>query len=352
MAENALQRIFFGWEELKDLESLLQEKAYSGVVCLVDENTHDHCLPELLQRLEGLGDIEIIEIEAGEDSKSPEVLIQIWHTLSELNLDRHALVVNLGGGVVSDLGGFVASTYLRGVDFINFPTSLLAMVDASIGGKTGINLQDVKNRVGVFTEPERVYIMPDFLRTLPHRELLSGYAEMLKHGLIADADYWDILKDFEIATNADWSQLIMTSVKIKAQIVSSDFRESGLRKALNFGHTIGHAIESASQTLSEPLLHGEAVVLGMMVESYLSNLHLGMEIQKVDDIITSLQTKYPKLRIQHSNEELMRFIKMDKKNNSGSLNFSLLENVGMVKTDVSVPEEKILIALDFIRERL
>lgn len=352
MAENALQRIFFGWEELEDLESLLQVKAYSGVVCLVDENTHDHCLPELLQRLDGLGDIEIIEIEAGEDSKSPEVLIQIWHTLSELNLDRHALVVNLGGGVVSDLGGFVASTYLRGVDFINFPTSLLAMVDASIGGKTGINLQDVKNRVGVFAEPERVYIMPDFLKTLPQRELLSGYAEMLKHGLIADADYWDILKDFEIDANADWSQLIMTSVKIKAQIVSSDFRESGLRKALNFGHTVGHAIESASRILPEPLLHGEAVVLGMMVESYLSNLHLGMELQKVDDIITSLQMKYPKLRIQHSNEELMQFIKMDKKNNSGSLNFSLLENVGMIKTDVSVPEEKILMALDYIRERL
>ena len=231
---NTKNLIWLGENSFTRLQSLIKEGDFSSVFFLVDENTHDLCLPYLLQSLADLPRCEVLEVEAGEDTKSPEVLVQLWVVMSELQADRHTLVVNLGGGVVTDLGGFLASTYMRGLPFVNVPTSLLAMVDASNGGKNGINLSQFKNRVGLFQQPEAVCVVADFLETLPRRELRSGFAEMLKHGLIASADYWEELKEYNIELDVPTEGMIARSIDIKQKFIDSDFKEKGPRKALNF----------------------------------------------------------------------------------------------------------------------
>jgi 3-dehydroquinate synthase len=236
--------VHFNENGIKALNIHLKETKYSTIFIIVDTYTNEFCLPKLLPNIETDITIEIIEFEPGEHNKNIETCIQIWNVLTELGGDRKSLIINLGGGVVTDLGGFVASTFKRGVNFINIPTTLLSMVDASVGGKTGVDLGNLKNQIGVINVPQMVLIDTQYLETLPQNEMRSGLAEMLKHGLIYDAAYWEKFLDLKAIDFADFDELIYRSVEIKNEIVIQDPTEKNIRKALNFGHTLGHAIES------------------------------------------------------------------------------------------------------------
>ncbi|MEQ9261655.1 MAG: 3-dehydroquinate synthase [Owenweeksia sp.] len=336
-----LQNILFDEEALSDFQAYLKEGDFSKVFFLVDENTHEHCLVPLMQELGELGDNEILEVEAGEASKSAEVLVQLWMALSDLGADRFSLLVNLGGGMISDLGGFLAGTYMRGIPFVNFPTSVLAQVDASVGGKTGINLDHIKNRVGLFTQADRVYVLNHFLNSLPLKERRSGYAEMLKHGLIADEAYWKNLQEIDVEEIALTSEMIRRSIDIKSGIVSQDFRESGLRKTLNFGHTLGHAFESVSHETGEPLLHGEAIALGMMGELLLSTEFAGLEEKAGHEAIRTIHNSFKEVETIGDVDRIFEMVKQDKKNRRGTVLFTLLDRVGTARADVEVPEAAI-----------
>lgn len=339
------EHIWPGAEAFLRLNRLLAEKAYSKVVFLVDENTHHHCLPLLIRELEELKDNEVLEVPAGEDSKSPEVLTQLWYALADLKADRKSLLINLGGGMITDLGGFLAGTYLRGIEFVNIPTSLLAMVDASVGGKTGINLDHQKNRVGLFNEPRATCIIPGFLESLPLRERRSGFAEMLKHGLISDKDYWQRCHSINVDSEIPDITLILESVRLKKEVVDQDFRETGLRKILNFGHNIGHAIETLSLQQSKPLLHGEAVALGMMVELDLSVRKAGLPAMDAKLAMEQLVRIYPDLSLAFTSEDLMPILRLDKKNERSQHRFSLLDKIGNCRPDIIVDEEAIVTSL-------
>ena len=237
--------VHFNSEVYTELNNYIKTEKPSKIFILVDTNTHDYCLPKFQERIEsGEIAIEVMEMPNGEEHKSIDICTGVWEALSEYNADRKSLLINLGGGVVTDLGGFVASTYMRGITYINIPTSLLAMVDASVGGKTGVDLGSLKNQVGVINEGVMVGVDTSFLDTLPQNEMISGFAEMLKHGLIYDEAYWNTLTHLENLDLSDLDGLIYDSIIIKNTIVTSDPTEQGLRKILNFGHTLGHAIES------------------------------------------------------------------------------------------------------------
>ena len=345
----APEHIWSGSEALLRLNRLLAEQQYSKVIFLTDENTHQHCLPLLLPELEELGEHEVLEVPAGEDSKSPEVLTQLWYALSEFGADRHSLLINLGGGMITDLGGMLAGTYLRGIDFVNIPTSLLAMVDASVGGKTGINLGHEKNRAGLFVEPRAICLLNEFLNTLPLRERRSGFAEMLKHGLISDMDYWERCLKVNIDQELPDSVLILESIKLKKEVVDQDYRESGYRKILNFGHSIGHAIETLSLKTANPFLHGEAVVLGMMAELKLSVKCAGLDPMDSKVLTEKLAQRYPDLKLELETTELISLIRRDKKNEASQHHFTLLVQPGRACPDVIVPEEEIIRAIDNTR---
>ena len=253
--------------------------------------------------------------------------------LIDFGADRNALLINLGGGVITDMGGFVASTYKRGIDFVHIPTTLLSQVDASVGGKTGVDIDGIKNIIGTFTQPKAVFVVADFLETLPQRQLLSGLAEMLKHGLICDAAYWDQLKTSDL--NIPTAELIYRSVAIKNQVVMEDPNEKGIRKSLNFGHTIGHAVETYSLLNDEDhLSHGEAIVIGMICEAWLSNKKTGLSDAELTEITNVLGTLYPKYNIvDGSYDTLTELMQKDKKNQSGKINCTLLTRIGQYHID-------------------
>lgn len=265
------------YHPLDELNYLVESSFYldTKFFILVDENTYQHCLPILLEQVQTLRRAIIIKIESGEQNKTIETCIKIWEELAAHHADNTALFFNLGGGVICDIGGFVSATYKRGMHFINIPTTLTAMADASIGGKTGIDFNSIKNMIGLFAQPMSVYVHPPFLKTLDKRQVMSGFAELLKHGLIADINYWESLVDMKDPMNEDLTYLINHSIKIKQEIVNEDLMDKGKRHILNFGHTIGHALESFSMKQNEfPITHGEAVATGMIMEACLSN-HLG-----------------------------------------------------------------------------
>lgn len=338
-------RIFFGEDVLEQLAENLIENAYSKVFVLMDENTEKHCWPMLKPYLV---DTFPIRIQSGEASKTIQTVQQVWTALQENFADRHALLINLGGGVLSDLGGFAAATYKRGIHFMNIPTTLLAMVDAAVGGKQGIDLDGHKNAVGVFKHPQEIFIYPPFLNTLPDVERRNGFAELSKHGLIKDSDFWlELVKtDEKKADNLD--KLIFKSIKIKAAIVSKDPLEEGIRKSLNFGHTIGHAFETHSLIHDEkPLKHGEAVVIGMIAEAWLSK-NLGWISEKeLHAIKNYFLSRFPKYSAQPDFETLLVYMRNDKKNRNGQINFSLLKKIGKAKIDVNCSEEEIQHAIAF-----
>ena len=335
-------------KDFSALNVFLDQLQPSKIYFLVDENTHEYCLPILLGNLETKLPFEIIEIEAGEDLKTIETATQLWEILSEFQADRKSIIINLGGGVITDLGGFIASTYKRGIKFINIPTTLLGMCDASIGGKTGIDHVFLKNVIGTFAEPEQIFVYPEFLKTLPFEELRSGFAEMLKHGLIADEKHWNDLTSIENLSPESISPYIETSMKIKEKVVLEDFKEQHIRKTLNFGHTIGHALESLFLKSGKPIPHGEAVVLGMICETHLSFLNYLIPAETSETIINNLKRFYPYISIsEFKNDEILSLMKNDKKNSAGNINFSLLTGVGSCNFDFSVSEEQILESLHF-----
>jgi len=290
--------IHFTSKAYEVLNAHLAETNYSKVFVLVDENTHELCLPSFMANIHGDYPYEIIEIEAGEIHKNIETCTQVWAALSELDGDRKSLLINLGGGVVTDLGGFVASAFKRGIAFINVPTTLLAMVDASVGGKTGVDLGVLKNQIGVINQPEMVLVIPSFLATLEERQLNSGFAEMLKHGLIQDAAYWEELKTF--TSFEEVKKTIRHSILIKDAVVLKDPTEQNLRKVLNFGHTLGHAIESyfLDSPDHETLLHGEAIAVGMVLEGFLSKEITGLSEAECEAIKSEFQTHIAIIKIR------------------------------------------------------
>ncbi|EDP95815.1 putative 3-dehydroquinate synthase [Kordia algicida OT-1] len=294
--------------------------------------------------------VEVIEIPAGEINKNIETCTGVWNVLSELDADRKSLMINVGGGVVTDLGGFVASTFKRGISYINVPTTLLSMVDASVGGKTGVDLGTLKNQIGVINTPEMVLIDTSFLATLPANEMRSGLAEMLKHGLIYDEAYWKKMIDLSNFTLEDLDGLIYESVVIKNNVVTEDPKENGLRKILNFGHTLGHAIESYFLTheTKETLLHGEAIAIGMVLASYISNKQEGFSSEKLDEIKHVIIDMYGKVEFENADyETIIDLMKYDKKNSHGNINFVLLSDIGAPVLDKIVPNTTILEAFQF-----
>lgn len=341
--------IFFGATGYETLAKLLLPSHYSKIFILVDENTSQHCLPYFLGLLATEIEIEIIELEAGEHHKNIATCSEVWSALSELGADRKSIVLNLGGGVISDLGGFVACTFKRGIDFINIPTTLLAMVDAAIGGKNGVDLDQLKNQIGLIHEPKAVIIDSQFLTTLPANEMRSGLAEMLKHGLIFDAEYWNIFKNLTSLNTEHLDQLIHRSIQIKNAIVLHDIHESNVRKTLNFGHTLGHAIESyfLSQDTELKLLHGEAVAAGMILESYLSKEQNLLSQEEYHEIKYNINELFE--RISFSNEAIETIIELlhfDKKNAFGRVQFVLLENIGQATINQVVDKALIYKAFD------
>ena len=329
------------------LEHELLRDKYSKLFILVDANTSQYCLPNFLAQVVTELPIEIIEIEPGEENKTIETCIEVWHALTDLGADRKSLIINLGGGMVTDLGGFAASTFKRGIGFINIPTSLLAMVDASVGGKTGVDLGMLKNQIGVINNPAAVLVDVAYLDTLPTEQMRSGLAEMLKHGLIADKDYWHQFTDLGGLTTDDLGEMIRRSVEIKNNIVAQDPTEKGLRKILNFGHTLGHAIES--YFLMDPakqLLHGEAVAIGMILESHIAmekHLITPQEYKEIKDVIISI---FEKVAFAESDiTGITELLVHDKKNESGKVLFALPEGIG--NAIINQPAENALIIKAF-----
>ncbi len=341
--------IYFNQEGYDALNELLILEKYSTIFIIVDEHSNEYCLANFLANLATEITIEIIEFDSGENSKNIETCVQIWNVLTELGADRKSLIINVGGGVVTDLGGFVASTFKRGIDFVHVPTTLLAMVDASIGGKNGIDHGNLKNQIGVINVPRLLIIDSGYLETLPKNEMRSGLAEMIKHGLIHDADYWQKFSNLDSIDFADFDELIYQSVVIKNNIVSQDPTENGIRKALNFGHTLGHAIESyfLSNTDKKTLLHGEAIAAGMILESYLSwqkDLITESEYLKIKDTINQIFE-----RVSFNDEDIIAIQELlihDKKNEYGTIQFALLDSIGKIK--INQTAEKELITLAFL----
>lgn len=330
--------VHFNEKAYQALNEHLAENSYSSLFIVVDENTYEHCLPPFMAAIEGDYHFEVLEIEAGEIHKNITTCTNLWEALSELNADRKSLLINLGGGVVTDLGGFVASTFKRGINFINVPTTLLAMVDASVGGKTGVDLGPLKNQIGVINQPEMVLVVPNFLKTLDERQLQSGYAEMLKHGLIQSASYWETLK--HVSTFSGLDSLIHDSVVIKNKVVLQDPTEQNLRKILNFGHTLGHAIESyfLESENHESLLHGEAIAIGMILEGYLSHKLSGLSSEALSDIKETFLGRYKKINFTTEDSiAILNLLRFDKKNSHGNINFVLLNKIGTPTIDVQIP---------------
>lgn len=313
------------------LNQFLKENKFSKIFIIVDENTNEFCLPYFLPQLETELEIEIIELEPGEENKTIETCVHVWEALTELGADRKSLVINIGGGVITDMGGFIASTFKRGIAFINIPTTLLSMVDASVGGKNGVDLGGLKNQIGTITLPEMVLIDTNYLQTLSQREMRSGLAEMLKHGLIASKAHWDKFKNLTEINYTEFDDLIEESVSIKSKIVEADPRENGIRKALNFGHTLGHAIETyfLESPDKERLLHGEAIACGMILEAYISFAKGFLKAEEYIEIKNQLNTIYEPISFNENEiNQITELLIHDKKNEFGKIQFSLLDKIG------------------------
>lgn len=343
--------IFFE-NRFDSLIQFLNERSYSKIFILTDRNTGEQCLPILTAGMPVDFEYDIIEVDPGEENKNIDFCIGVWKMLLDFGADRNSLLINLGGGVVTDMGGFAASTFKRGIDFVQMPTTLLSQVDASVGGKTGIDMDSVKNIIGTFTQPQAVFINADFLRTLDKRQLISGYAEMIKHAFIFDVDYFQEVKaiDFDHIDE----ELIYRSVGIKNKVVTQDPKEKGLRKILNFGHTIGHAVETNSLDKDKnPLLHGEAIAIGMICEAYLSYQYNGLKESQLIEIVEVIRSIFPDYNLKsESFSALIDIMKNDKKNSDDKIGFALLTEIGSCDFNHYLDENKIKSALTYYQERV
>jgi 3-dehydroquinate synthase len=339
--------VHFHKESYQELSNLIAQKNYSTIFILVDENTFEHCYPKFIPNLSSDKRIEVIEIESGEIHKNIETCIGVWNAITELGGDRKSLLITLGGGVITDLGGFVASCFKRGIDFINIPTTLLSMVDASVGGKTGVDLGVLKNQIGLFANPEMVLVDIKYLTTVSDREIKSGTAEIIKYGITYDIELFNAIKNNK---ELQISDLIFRSVEIKNEVVLKDPKEKNLRKILNFGHTLGHAIESfyLESENKENLTHGEAIAIGMVCECYISSKLLKFPSEKVTevkDVILSIYDKTNLLKQDFS--AIIELLKHDKKNENGQVNFVLLNDYQDFKLDCKVSEHFIIESMEF-----
>ena len=346
------QKVVISGNLERDLVSAISECEHDRIFVLTDETTQQLCWPKI-KNFKALKDSTPIIIKATDTHKNLDTLSQVWQALSNGGATRHSLMINLGGGMVTDLGGFAASTFKRGIDFINIPTTLLAMVDASVGGKTGINFGGLKNEIGVFSDSRVVIINTQFLDTLDHDNICSGYAEMLKHGLISDERTWAELVTFDL-DNPDLNQLqrmVAESIKVKERIVEADPHEHGIRKALNLGHTMGHAFESFAMRRGTPILHGYAVAYGLISELYMSARKTAFPTDRMHQTVRFIRENYGTINITCDDyPTLIELMHHDKKNTSGIINFTLLGNVGDIRINQTANEEEIKEALDFFRE--
>ena len=329
----------------KSLTNIINERNYTKIFLLVDENTEKYCLNTFIKKTKLKP--QLIKMSSGEENKNIDSCIKIWKSLIDFKADRKCLLINLGGGVITDIGGFSANTFNRGIDFVNVPTTLLSIVDASVGGKTGINFQSIKNKIGTFYDPKLVIIDLQYLDTLEEREIRSGYCEIYKHSLISLTN-----SKFNQLTNCDKinfsSQIITNSIEIKKSFVTKDKYEKQLRKGLNFGHTIGHAIETFFMSTSNNLLHGESIAIGLIIESYISNVICGFEIKMVDKIKNHLLKIFPKIEFNASSiNSIIKLMYHDKKNIDEKIKFVLLKNIGDLIFDVDVPKSTILKAFNY-----
>ena len=346
------QKVVISGNLERDLVNAISECEHDRIFVLTDETTQQLCWLKI-KNFKALKNSTPIIIKATDTHKNLDTLSQVWQALSNGGATRHSLMINLGGGMVTDLGGFAASTFKRGIDFINIPTTLLAMVDASVGGKTGINFGGLKNEIGVFSDSRVVIINTQFLDTLDHDNICSGYAEMLKHGLISDERTWAELVTFDL-DNPDLNQLqrmVAESIKVKERIVETDPHEHGIRKALNLGHTMGHAFESFAMRRGTPILHGYAVAYGLVSELYMSARKTAFPTDRMHQTVRFIRENYGTLNITCDDyPTLIELMQHDKKNTSGIINFTLLGNVGDIRINQTANEEEIKEALDFFRE--
>ncbi len=335
-----------------DMACALSRCPHDRLFVLADEHTSRCCLPKLKQ-VPGFDGAETVVIGAEDLHKNLDTLASVWQALSERGASRHSLLVNLGGGMVTDLGGFAAATFKRGIAYLNVPTTLLAMVDASVGGKTGINFNGLKNEIGAFAPADAVLIETEFLQTLDARNFLSGYAEMLKHGLISTPEHWSELLafDMEQLDYARLKPLVARSVEVKEGIVAQDPQERGIRKALNLGHTVGHAFESLALQEGRPVLHGYAVAWGMVCELYLACSKVGFPTDKMRQTVNFIRENYGAWAFDCKQyDTLYALMKHDKKNIGGIINFTLLKDVGEICLDQTADKDEIFGMLDFYRE--
>ena len=333
------------------LANAISECEHDRIFLLADETTAQLCLP-VVEGFSCLNGAQRIIIGATDTHKTIESLSQVWEELGKKGATRHTLLINIGGGMVTDLGGFAASTFKRGINYINIPTTLLSMVDASVGGKTGINFRGLKNEIGVFNNAASVILDTQFLRTMDCENILSGYAEMLKHGLISNEPMWAELMNFDVEEPdlGKLRQMVADSVAVKQRIVTEDPTEQGIRKALNLGHTAGHAFESLALKRT-PVLHGYAVAWGLICELYLSCIKTGFPTDKMRQTVSFIREHYGKMQITCDDyPTLLELMTHDKKNYGGIINFTLLGGIGDIRINQSATKEEIYEALDFYRE--
>ena len=345
------QKVVISENLTEALATAIAECEHDRTFILVDETTERCCLP-IVSGMDCVRGAQIIVIGATDSHKTLESLSHVWEALGEGGATRHSLLINIGGGMVTDLGGFAASTFKRGINYINIPTTLLSMVDASVGGKTGINFRGLKNEIGVFSNASTVILDTTFLKTLDAENICSGYAEMLKHGLISNEKMWAELINFDLA-RPDLQQLqtmVADSVTVKQRIVTEDPLEQGIRKALNLGHTVGHAFESFALKHS-PILHGYAVAYGLISELYLSTVKTGFPSDKMHQTVSFIKEHYGKMTITCDDyPTLLELMTHDKKNVAGTINFTLLGGIGDIRINQTATKEDIYEALDFYRE--
>lgn len=344
------QRVILSQDLQQSLTDAIARCPHDRLFVLTDETTKECCLP-VVKDYSCMAGVQVITIKATDSHKDLESVSHVWSELQRGGATRHSLMVNLGGGMVTDLGGFAASTFKRGIQFINIPTTLLAMVDASVGGKTGVNFGGLKNEIGVFQNADSVILDTIFLRTLDEENLLSGYAEMLKHSLISDAKMWaELLSEKVIVKSEKFASAIEKSVAVKQRIVTEDPTEKGLRKALNLGHTAGHAFESLALERN-PVLHGYAVAWGLVVELYLSVVKCGFPTEQLHQTARFIKEHYGRMAISCDDyPRLLELMHHDKKNEGSAINFTLLGGIGDIRINQTASEDDIKEALDFYRE--
>ena len=344
-----MSNVIFGKDLYQSIKDFLIENKISKTIVLLDENTAMYCLPHFKKNQ--TFSYNLIEIKAGEEQKTIATVQNIWQQMIDYSADRNSLLINLGGGVITDMGGFAALTYKRGISFINIPTTLLGMVDAATGGKTGIDFEGLKNQIGIIHEPDIIGIDTTFLETLPEREMISGMAEVFKYGFIADKLLLENLKSIDLIKPS--IEIIETCVRIKENIVNQDPNEKSIRKILNFGHTLGHAIESYYLTKSEDkqLKHGEAIAIGMIMALYLSHLKTGLSKKELEEGLQILVDRFPMIKINDQDQKkIISLLKHDKKNRGNDLQFVLLEAIGKPVWNISVNEKDILKVFDIYRK--